>query len=59
MADVYVALISARPYRPAFPPQVALALLRGEGDEGRFDPSVVRTLTRILQDTPPSPVAIA
>jgi HD-GYP domain-containing protein (c-di-GMP phosphodiesterase class II) len=59
VADVYVALISARPYRPAFPPEVALALLRGEGDEGRFDPKVVRTLTRILQDTPPSPVAIA
>jgi HD-GYP domain-containing protein (c-di-GMP phosphodiesterase class II) len=58
VADVYVALISNRPYRPAFPPKVALALLRDEANEGRFDTKVVRTLTRILQETPVSPVAI-
>ncbi len=32
--------------------------LRAEVDEGSFDAKVVRTLTRILQETPSSPVAI-
>jgi HD-GYP domain-containing protein (c-di-GMP phosphodiesterase class II) len=52
VADVYVALISTRPYRPAIPPDVALALLRSDADEGRFDPRMVRALSRLLVETP-------
>jgi HD-GYP domain-containing protein (c-di-GMP phosphodiesterase class II) len=52
VADVYVALISERPYRPAIPPEVAIALLQSDADEGRFDPRMVRTLSRLLVETP-------
>lgn len=52
VADVYVALISERPYRPAIPPDVALGLLRSDAEEGRFDPRIVRALTRLLVETP-------
>ncbi len=55
VADVYVALISERPYRPAIPSEVALALLRSDADEDRFDPRMVRALSRLLVDAP-SPV---
>jgi HD-GYP domain-containing protein (c-di-GMP phosphodiesterase class II) len=58
VADVYVALISERPYRPAIPPEVALALLRSDADEGRFDPRIVRTLSRLLVETPPPAVPV-
>ncbi len=51
VADVYVALISERPYRPAIPPEVALALLRSDADEGRFDARIVRALSRLLVET--------
>lgn len=52
VADVYVALINRRPYRPALPPEVALGLLRSEADDGRFDADVVRALSRSLLETP-------
>lgn len=58
VADVYVALTSERPYRPAIPPEVAHALLRSDADEGRFDPRIVRTLSRLLVETPPPAVPV-
>ncbi len=58
VADVYVALISQRPYRQALPPEVALALLRTEAEEGGFDASVVQALSRTLQENPSPPVKV-
>lgn len=52
VADVYVALISERPYRPAIPPDVALGLLRSDAEEGRFDPRMVRALSRLVVEAP-------
>lgn len=52
VADVYVALINERPYRAALPPEVALALLRNEADDGGFDAGVVRALARSLHAAP-------
>ncbi len=58
VADAYVALTSTRPHRKSLPPEVALALLRGEGDEDRFDARVVQALADSLQETLASPVSV-
>jgi HD-GYP domain-containing protein (c-di-GMP phosphodiesterase class II) len=50
VADVYVAMINHRTYRKALPPQVALALLRSEAEEGCFDARVVQALSRSLPE---------
>lgn len=59
VADVYVALITERPYRPAIPPEVAVALLRSDADEGRFDPRMVRALSRLLVEAPSPAVPVS
>jgi HD-GYP domain-containing protein (c-di-GMP phosphodiesterase class II) len=41
VADIYDALISARPYKPAFTPQDALRIIQEETDRGWRDPEVV------------------
>jgi len=41
VADIYDALISARPYKPAFPPVEALRILQEETDHGWRDPEIV------------------
>lgn len=47
VADVFDALTSHRPYRPAFPPYHAVELImKGEGSE--FSPKVVRALLRTV-----------
>lgn len=43
--DVYDALTSHRPYRPAFSPEKALEIIRGEAGQ-QFDPEVVQALVR-------------
>jgi hypothetical protein len=48
VADVFDALTTDRPYRPALPVARALALLREEAGRG-FDPNVVETLCRMLE----------
>jgi putative two-component system response regulator len=50
VADVYDALTSDRPYRQAWPPQMALQYVR-EGVESQFDPAVVDALERYLNLT--------
>ena len=45
VADVYDALVSARPYRPAVPPQEAFEFVMANGGI-LFDPAVVRVFTR-------------
>jgi putative nucleotidyltransferase with HDIG domain len=49
VADVYEAMTSHRPYRPALPPESALAELR-EGAGSRYDPDTVAACLRILDD---------
>ena len=46
VVDVYDALTSHRPYRPAFSPEKALEMIRGEAGQ-QFDPAVVQALVRI------------
>jgi response regulator RpfG family c-di-GMP phosphodiesterase len=41
VADIYDALISPRPYKPAFSPKEALAIIRQETDQGWRDPDIV------------------
>jgi HD-GYP domain-containing protein (c-di-GMP phosphodiesterase class II) len=41
VADIYDALVSARPYKPAFTPQDALRIIREETDRGWRDPEIV------------------
>jgi putative nucleotidyltransferase with HDIG domain len=41
VADIYDALISPRPYKPAFEPQEALRIIQEETDRGWRDPDVV------------------
>jgi putative two-component system response regulator len=41
VADIYDALISARPYKPAFTPNDALRIMQEETDRGWRDPEVI------------------
>lgn len=50
VADIYDALISARPHKAPFPPSQALQILREEAQRGWRDPQVVGLFTR-LHDT--------
>ena len=50
IADIYDALISARPYKPAYTPDEALAVLKQESDAGWRDPKLVRTFVEIHSD---------
>ncbi len=46
VADSFVALLSDRPYRPAFPEAEAIELIRAESGR-RFDPEIVLALSRV------------
>jgi putative two-component system response regulator len=54
IADIYDALISARPYKPAYTPDEALELLKQEADSGWRDPELVRTFIEIHKDLIPA-----
>jgi len=41
VADIYDALISARPYKPAFLPHKAMGIIQEETDHGWCDPAIV------------------
>ena len=47
VADMYDALRTDRPYRPAFEPKEILKLLQREANEGLLDPEVVATMVRL------------
>jgi putative two-component system response regulator len=49
VADVYDALRTRRPYKPALPGPEALRILREETDRGWWDPGVVRILSRAVE----------
>ena len=42
--DAYAALVSPRPHRPAFTPEVALCRLEKAGDLGLFDPTLLSSV---------------
>lgn len=46
-ADIYDALTSTRPYKPALKPEEALAVLREETDRGWRDPEIVNLFIRL------------
>ncbi|MBA4181571.1 MAG: hypothetical protein C0506_13355 [Anaerolinea sp.] len=49
VADVYDALTTDRPYRPAMSPQEALRILWRDAEAGLMDSEVVATMRRIVQ----------
>jgi HD-GYP domain-containing protein (c-di-GMP phosphodiesterase class II) len=58
VCDVYDALVSNRVYRPAWTPERALGLLRGESGSA-FDPRCVAALERVLGRTSDDPGWVA
>ena len=46
IADVYDALISKRVYKPAFPHEKAMAIIK-EGNGSHFDPDIVEAFCQI------------
>jgi len=48
--DVYDALHTRRPYKPALSQQEAVAVLSRETDAGYWDPRVVQTFLDVLQN---------
>jgi putative two-component system response regulator len=47
VADIYDALTSPRPYKPALKPDEAIRILQGETDRGWRDPEVVKLFVRL------------
>ena len=50
IADIYDALTSARPYKPAYKPAEALIILKQETDNGWRDPRIFRLFSRLHQE---------
>lgn len=48
IADIYDALTTARPYKPAFTPDEAVQIMRSEADRGWRDPKLVEVFTDVL-----------
>lgn len=54
VVDVYDALCTARPYKPAFSHEEAIDILRRETEGGSWDPQVVRPFIEMFQAPPHS-----
>jgi putative two-component system response regulator len=52
IADIYDALTSERPYKPAFPPAEALAILEREAERGWRDPGLTALLKKLAGTNP-------
>lgn len=50
IADIYDALISPRPYKPAYKPEEALRLIEDETSRGWRDPEIVRLFFKLHPD---------
>jgi putative two-component system response regulator len=50
VVDVYDALLTKRPYKPAFPHERAVEILLRETEAGFWDPRVVRMFLQVLQN---------
>jgi putative two-component system response regulator len=48
IADIYDALTTERPYKRAFTPEEALAVIKAEGERGWRDPKLVKTIENML-----------
>jgi putative two-component system response regulator len=48
LADIYDALTTARPYKPAFSSEEAVQILKSEAERGWRDPALVATFSEIL-----------
>jgi len=53
MVDIYDALVSPRPYKKAFTPDQALALIQDETDRGWRDPRVVKAFLKLHKNVLP------
>lgn len=54
VVDIFDALTTARPYRPALPPGEALQILREQACRGWSDPAVVKAFARIVEQGEPT-----
>ena len=59
VADIYDALICARPHKAAYPPSRALGILREETDRGWRDPQVVELFARMHESVIPRVAALS
>jgi putative two-component system response regulator len=59
VVDVYDALVTERPYKPAWPREKATAALLRETEAGSWDPRVVTAFVDVLPSVPPLPDALA
>ncbi len=50
IADIYDALTSPRPYKPAYKPEQALAIIEAETEKGWRDPEVVSRFFRLHEE---------
>lgn len=50
VVDVYDALRTERPYKPAFPPDKAVSILLEETERGLWDPAVIEAFLKIRQE---------
>jgi len=57
VADIYDALLHARPYKPPMLPQQALHILQEETQRGWRDPAVVATFSQMILQAPLPPSA--
>lgn len=57
VCDVYAALVEARSYRPARPPEEAITILVKMALEGKVDYQVVRGLAQVFGMDPPKTIA--
>ena len=53
--DIYAALVTERPYKAAFPPAKAIAILREEVKRGWWDGAIVEELAKLALDRELSP----
>lgn len=56
VVDVYDALHTTRPYKPALRHDAALSVLLRETDEGFWDPKIVTAFVDVLRELKPEPV---
>ena len=50
IVDVYDALITVRPYKPAFSCDKAVSILREETDRGLWDPQITEAFVETLKE---------
>lgn len=59
VSDIYDALTTARPYKPAFSSARAMAILEEECQAGWRDPDIVQVFSEVLKNAPVGPEPVA